>query len=69
MCKYIEYPYSLYFLVLTLREVSDNGTQIHILLYYKASATTFSASFLGDTQMLLHILQGIKASIPAQNAV
>jgi hypothetical protein len=29
----------------------------------KASTTTFSLSFLGDTQMLLHILQEVKASI------
>jgi hypothetical protein len=26
----------------------------------------FSASFLGDTQMLLHILQGLKASMYAK---
>jgi hypothetical protein len=28
----------------------------------KASATTCSACFLGATQMLIHILQGVKAS-------
>jgi hypothetical protein len=34
MCKYMEYPYSLYLLVLTVRDVSDTGTQIHLLVYY-----------------------------------
>jgi hypothetical protein len=29
----IEYPYSLYLLVLTVRDVSDTGTQIHLLVY------------------------------------
>jgi hypothetical protein len=29
----IEYPYSLYLLVLTVRDVSDTGTQIHRLVY------------------------------------
>jgi hypothetical protein len=33
----------------------------------KASATIFS--FLGDTQMLLHILQGVKASILAKRGL
>ena len=28
MCKYIEYPYSLYYLALTIRDVSDTGTQM-----------------------------------------
>jgi hypothetical protein len=35
----------------------------------KASATTFSVSFLGDTQMLLHILQGIKARMYAKRGM
>jgi hypothetical protein len=35
----------------------------------RASATTFSVSFLGDTQMLLHILQGVKASIYAKRGL
>jgi hypothetical protein len=29
----IEYPYSLYLLVFTVRDVSDTGTQIHLLFY------------------------------------
>jgi hypothetical protein len=33
----------------------------------KASATTFS--FLGDTQMLLHIIQGVKASMCAKRGM
>jgi hypothetical protein len=39
----------------------------------KASATTFffffSFSFLGDTQMLLHIIQGEKASMYAKRGL
>jgi hypothetical protein len=32
-------------------------------VYWYSLLQHFSASFLGDTQMLLHILQGVKASI------
>jgi hypothetical protein len=37
----------------------------------KASATTatFFCIFLGDTQMLLHILQGVKASMYAKRGL
>jgi hypothetical protein len=29
--EYSEYPYSLYLLVLTVSDISDTGTQIHLL--------------------------------------
>jgi hypothetical protein len=35
----------------------------------KASVTTFFVSFLGDTQMLLHILQVVKASMYAKRGL
>jgi hypothetical protein len=31
--EYIENPYTLYLLVLTVRDISDTGTQIHLLIY------------------------------------
>jgi hypothetical protein len=34
MCKYLEYPYSLYLLVRTVRGISNTGTEIHLLFYY-----------------------------------
>ena len=34
MCKGIEYPFYLYFLSVTVREVSDIGEQIHLIAYY-----------------------------------
>jgi hypothetical protein len=33
MGKFIEKSYSLYLLVLTVRDISDTGTQSHLLFY------------------------------------
>jgi hypothetical protein len=54
-------------LTLLLYFLESSGYQCQDKIKYSQQYPRFS--FLGDTQILIHIFQGVKATIPAQNAI
>ena len=63
MCRYIEYPYSLYLLVLTVRDVSNTGTKIHLLDYKFMHSLILLITFLTKVLSSWFIHKGMSSII------
>jgi hypothetical protein len=55
--------------VLTLLPLGSSGCQCQDGIKHPQQKTQISVPFLGDTQIFIHILQGVKASMYAKHGL